>query len=72
MVDDSPQALAALEAMPRLLGAGERLEIVRSDAVRFASPPGSRFDVLFLDPPFHQGWIDRLAPMLPALWLRTA
>jgi 16S rRNA (guanine966-N2)-methyltransferase len=21
---------------------------------------GSRFDVLFLDPPFHQGWIEKL------------
>jgi 16S rRNA (guanine966-N2)-methyltransferase len=64
MVDDSPTALAAIEANAKILGADERLEIVRSDAVRFVKSAGSHFDVLFLDPPFHSGWIDRLAPMM--------
>lgn len=70
MVDSSPKVLASLAANARLLNAGERLEIVRADAVKFASSlrsAGSRFDVLFLDPPFRQGWLDRLAPLLPQL-----
>ena len=70
MVDSSPKVLAALAANARLLNAGERLQIVRADAVKFASSlpsAGSRFDVLFLDPPYQQGWLDRVAPLLPQL-----
>jgi 16S rRNA (guanine966-N2)-methyltransferase len=40
MVDDSPTALAAIEANAKILGADERLEIVRSDAVRFVKSAG--------------------------------
>ena len=57
-------------ANARLLAAGGRLQIVRADAVKFASSlsaTGARFDVLFLDPPYKQGWIERLAPLLPQL-----
>lgn len=70
MVDNSPKVLAALEANARLLGADGRLEIVRADAVKFASSlraAGLRFDVLFLDPPYKQGWLDRLSALLPEL-----
>lgn len=70
MVEKSPKVLAALETNARLLDAGERVEIVRADAVKFASflrSAGSRFDVLFLDPPYQQGWVDRVAPLLPDL-----
>jgi 16S rRNA (guanine966-N2)-methyltransferase len=42
MVDDSPTALAAIEANAKILGADERLEIVRSDAVRFVKLPRVR------------------------------
>ncbi len=65
LVDSSPKVLAALELNARTLGAGGRLEIVRSDAVRFATFADQRFDILFLDPPFDAGWIERLAAKLP-------
>ena len=70
MVEQSAKALAALEENARLLEAGGRLQIVRADAVKFASSlcaAGSRFDVLFLDPPYKKGWIERLMPVLPIL-----
>jgi 16S rRNA (guanine966-N2)-methyltransferase len=67
MVETAPQALSALEANATMLGADGRLEIVRSDAVKFAASTGLRFDLLFLDPPYHQGWLDRLAPLLPRI-----
>ena len=60
----------ALESNPRLLDSSGRLQIVRADAVKFASSlrsAGSRFDVLFLDPPYKQGWIERLAPVITQL-----
>ena len=68
MVENSPRVLAALEENARLLDAGGQLQIVRADAVRFLSSlrsTGLHFDVLFLDPPYKQGWIERLAPLLP-------
>ena len=65
MVDHSPRILAALAVSAQALGAGPRVRIVHSDAVRFLSSAAARFDVLFLDPPFHDAWMDRLAPLLP-------
>jgi 16S rRNA G966 N2-methylase RsmD len=41
MVDQSPKVLAALEANAKLLGADERVQIVRADAVRFVASVGS-------------------------------
>jgi 16S rRNA (guanine966-N2)-methyltransferase len=70
LVEKSAKAVAALAANARMLDPDGRLEIVAADAVKFASSqllPASRFDVLFLDPPYKQGWIERLAPFLSAL-----
>jgi 16S rRNA (guanine966-N2)-methyltransferase len=70
LVESARVALAALAANLRSLDAGERLEIVAADAVKFASSrplTALPFDVLFLDPPYKQGWLERLAPLLPAL-----
>ena len=70
MVEQAPKVLAALESNARLLNAEGRLQIVRSDAVKFASSlrsAGLRFDVLFLDPPYRQDWIARLSPLLSGI-----
>ncbi len=67
MVDSAPGVLAALRENAAMLRAGERVEIVRSDAVKFAGSTGLRFDVLFLDPPYRQGWLDRVMPLLPRI-----
>ncbi len=70
MVEQSPEVVAALENNTRLLAAGDRLRIIRGDAVKSAPSFVSRegkFDVLFLDPPYRQGWLERLEPLLPAL-----
>ena len=70
MVERSARTADALRANARMLEAAKRVEIVRADAVEFASSletAARRFDVLFLDPPYNQGWLERLAPMLPRL-----
>jgi len=44
-----------------------RVELICCDAVKFTpSPrlPGGRYDVVFLDPPYHRGWLDTVAPLL--------
>jgi 16S rRNA (guanine966-N2)-methyltransferase len=70
MVEHSPKVLAALETNVRLLGGDGRLQVLRADAVKCASSlcsAAQRFDVLFLDPPYKQGWIDRVTSLLPKL-----
>ena len=70
MVEQSASVAASLRANARLLGAETRLEIVHADAVKFASslgPDAPGFDVLFLDPPYKQGWIERVQPWLDRL-----
>jgi 16S rRNA (guanine966-N2)-methyltransferase len=70
MVERSAKVAAALRANIERLDAAERVAVARADAVEFASSCGagaSRFDVLFLDPPYNQGWLGRLAPLLPKL-----
>lgn len=34
-------------------------------ALRAAQADGRRFDLVFLDPPFRMGWIERVLPVLP-------
>ncbi len=67
LLEAAPKVAAALEENLKMLDAGGRLEIVRSDALKFATSTTGRFDVLFLDPPYQQGWIERMAPLLPRI-----
>jgi len=65
LVEKAPRVLAALQENARTLGATTgRLEIRQSDAVQYAASATERFDLVFLDPPFRQGWLDKLAPLL--------
>jgi 16S rRNA (guanine(966)-N(2))-methyltransferase RsmD len=41
-----------------------RIETICCDAIKFA--PLARFDLVFLDPPFRQGWLERVGPRLSA------
>jgi 16S rRNA (guanine(966)-N(2))-methyltransferase RsmD len=43
------------------------LELFCCDALKFAPPDARRFDVIFLDPPYGQGWLERIAPRLDEL-----
>jgi len=70
MVEQAARVAASLRENARLLGAEDRVEIAQADAVKFASSlvqGGSRFDVVFLDPPYKKGWIDRIVPLLPGV-----
>jgi 16S rRNA (guanine(966)-N(2))-methyltransferase RsmD len=67
MVERDRAALAALRALRDKLGAdmvrihaGDALEVLRRmDA--------SRYDLVLLDPPFKQGWLPRVWPLLPGI-----
>lgn len=66
MVEQDPVAFAALQKNTKTLQAS-RVELVRGDALKFAGSASRRFDVVFFDPPYRAGWIDRMAPFLPDL-----
>ena len=70
MVERSPKVAAALADNARTLGGGERLQVLRMDALEFASSRDERsvlFNVIFLDPPYRQDLIGRIEPLLPRL-----
>ena len=62
-----PRVADALDSNIRLLQGAGRVELLRQDALKFASSSSRAFDVVFLDPPYRQGWLDRLTPFLPRL-----
>jgi 16S rRNA (guanine966-N2)-methyltransferase len=52
MVEKDPAALRALRGNASKLGASN-LTVVRGDALEFARETRSRFDVVFVDPPYR-------------------
>jgi 16S rRNA (guanine966-N2)-methyltransferase len=71
LVEQSAPVVRALREQLRQLGpeaASARVE--HADALQFAArcrTAGRRFDVVFLDPPYRQGWWPRLAPLVDGL-----
>src|SRR5690606_8417222 len=65
MVENNPAAIAALRALRSKLGA-KNVRIHAGDAGVVAERlDATRYDLVLLDPPFGQGWLDRLWPQLP-------
>lgn len=44
-----------------------QLELVCGDAVKFAASSSVNYDLVFLDPPYHQGLLDKLTPLLASV-----
>lgn len=66
LVERDQGAFARLKQNAALF-ACERLGLQRADALEFATKSGLTFDLVLLDPPYRQGWLERVAPLLPAL-----
>ena len=66
LVERDARAVAALRESARILGA-EQVEVVRADAVEFARSASGGFDLVFLDPPYRQGLLERIEPELERL-----
>lgn len=64
MVEQAPKVLAALHENHESLHKPQAVEIVRADALQYLASTKSRFDLIFLDPPYKKGWIARLEPLL--------
>ncbi len=69
MLERDPRAAAAIRAVIDRLGATQ-VTLHAGDALRWLAAPALaavRFDLVFLDPPFGQGWLDRVLPLLAPL-----
>lgn len=69
LVERDAKAFATLRENAALF-ASDRLRPQRADALEFiamAARQEQRFDLLLLDPPYRQGWLERVTPLLPAL-----
>jgi 16S rRNA (guanine(966)-N(2))-methyltransferase RsmD len=62
MVERDARVYAMLCRSAKTLAAP--VEIVRGDALEFLASASRRFDVAFIDPPYRQGWIERVLPLL--------
>jgi len=63
MVEQNPAVHRALADNAALLKAGQ-VRLLRMDALQFLAQDTQPFDVIFLDPPFGQGWLEKLLPLL--------
>jgi 16S rRNA (guanine966-N2)-methyltransferase len=66
LVEKNPKTMTQLRdnAAPF---ACDRLRLERADALEFAATVDRPFDLVLLDPPYRQGWLDRVAPLLSTL-----
>lgn len=63
MVESNPAVHRALLDNAGLLKA-EKARVLRQDAMQFLAQNTQQYDVIFLDPPFGQQWLEKLLPLL--------
>lgn len=63
MVESNPAVHRALVENANLLKA-DKAQVLRQDALQFLAQNRKQFDVIFLDPPFDQQWLQKLLPLL--------
>jgi 16S rRNA (guanine(966)-N(2))-methyltransferase RsmD len=69
MVEQNLSALAHLEATKAKLNA-DQADVMRGDALAMArkmAAAGTRFNVIFLDPPYHHDWLPKILPICQQL-----
>ena len=63
LVEQNTAAYAVLQQNANLLG-GSAMVCQRGDALRFIETTQRRYDLVFVDPPFRQQWLEKLAPLI--------
>jgi 16S rRNA (guanine966-N2)-methyltransferase len=69
LVERAREALAALDELRTRLSA-DQVEVWPVDvlaALARLTDRGSQFDVVFVDPPYHEGWLERVVPLINPL-----
>ncbi len=70
--DSSRQAVELVRANVRATGFGDRSTVLRTDAFSFLSHTADAFDIVFLDPPYEQGFCEKAAALLPRVLSENA
>lgn len=63
LIEKSRLAYQALMENKTSLKAGNA-HILNMDALQFLASNNEAFDVIFLDPPYHQAWLDKVLPLI--------
>ena len=66
MVEFALKVFTHLQKTQSLLGPNN-VRLQRGDALKFVQDCVTSFDLILLDPPYRQGWLEKLAPHLPRL-----
>jgi 16S rRNA (guanine966-N2)-methyltransferase len=61
MLELAPKVMAHLRSAQTQLKF-DNVRLQQGDGLKFLQTSSAQFDILFLDPPYHQGWLERLAP----------
>ena len=75
LVESDRRAARAIAGVLERLDASAAVRLVAGDALAAlakARESGTRFDLVFLDPPFGRGWLDRVLPALSGVLARGA
>lgn len=63
-VDSHKKATQALQSHLDLLGANDKADVVQLDSVKFLNNPAQAYDLVFLDPPYHLDFMEKVVPLL--------
>jgi 16S rRNA (guanine(966)-N(2))-methyltransferase RsmD len=67
MVESNPKAVRSIAAMIDKLGAQDQIRLAQASALDWLarlSMTAAPFDLIFLDPPFGQNWLDQVMPRI--------
>ncbi|NLI91390.1 MAG: 16S rRNA (guanine(966)-N(2))-methyltransferase RsmD [Peptococcaceae bacterium] len=64
LVEKNSSAWETIHENLHLLGADEKFALLRMDAFSFLNHNTEEFDLIFLDPPYHQGMINKVLSYL--------
>ncbi len=65
-MDNNTLAIRQLQQHLQVLNPGERAQLIQADALKWLrqQPADARFDLVFLDPPFHQNLLEKCCEAL--------
>lgn len=64
LIDSDRRAIACIRQNIKDCGFSDRAAVIQSDAVSFLQRTGERFDIAFLDPPYRNGILQQILPIL--------
>lgn len=66
-IESDKAAVAAVKGNLESTGLAEKATVVQTDAFAFLQTSGLTFDIIFLDPPFSAGLVQRALPLAAAI-----